>query len=75
MESHAEFAHILTDEVPISTGTAIHRQIIEVLTHRYNITHATLQLECAGCFPDSLYCELNDHVHMQDVWHSTHPGH
>jgi hypothetical protein len=30
-----------------------------MLQTRYNIAHATLQLECVGCEPDTLYCELN----------------
>ena len=52
-------AHILVDDEPISLGAEIQRQINEVLTNRYNIAHATLQLECVGCKPDMLYCELN----------------
>jgi len=60
-------AHILTADVNISTGTLIQRQISEILQHRYNIVHATLQLECVDCFPDSLYCDLNGHFHLDDV--------
>ncbi|HET6597472.1 MAG TPA: cation diffusion facilitator family transporter [Anaerolineales bacterium] len=68
-------AHILTDDVHISAGAEIQRQINEVLAHRYNITHATLQLECVDCFPDSLYCDLNGHAHVHDVPHPTQTGH
>ena len=68
-------AHVLTEDVHISAGTEIQRQISELLTHRYNITHATLQLECVDCFPDSLYCDLNGHVHVGDMPHSAHPSH
>ena len=68
-------AHVLTEDVHISTGAEIQRQISELLTHRYNITHATLQLECVDCFPDSLYCDLNGHVHVDNVLHSVHPNH
>ena len=57
-------AHILTDDVHISAGAEIQRKINELLTQRYNITHATLQLECVDCFPDSLYCDLNGHFHV-----------
>ena len=56
-------AHILTDDLPISEGTDIQRQINEVVFHRYNIAHATLQLECVDCEPDSLYCEINETEH------------
>ncbi|HLO15291.1 MAG TPA: cation diffusion facilitator family transporter, partial [Anaerolineales bacterium] len=60
-------AHILTDDLHISAGVEIQRQIGEMVRHRYNIAHATLQLECVDCFPDSLYCDLNGHFHMDDV--------
>lgn len=63
-------AHILTDDLHISAGTVIQRQISEILQHRYNIVHATLQLECVDCFPDSLYCDLSGHFHMDEVHHS-----
>ncbi len=52
-------AHVLVDDVPISAGAGIQRQINNVLSTQYNIAHATLQLECVGCEPDALYCELN----------------
>jgi cobalt-zinc-cadmium efflux system protein len=56
-------AHILTEDVSISTGTDIQRQINEVVYHRYNIAHATLQLECVNCSPDSLYCVIAEVNH------------
>lgn len=65
-------AHILTDDLHISAGAAIQRQISEILQNRYNIAHATLQLECVDCFPDSLYCDLNGHAHAESPYHS-HP--
>jgi cobalt-zinc-cadmium efflux system protein len=51
-------AHILTNNMSIGDGADIQRQINEVVYHRYNIAHATLQLECVGCLPNSLYCDL-----------------
>jgi len=57
-------AHILTDDLHISAGADIQHQINDMLSHRYNIAHATLQLECVECAPDSLYCDLNGHVHV-----------
>ena len=69
-------AHILTDDLHISAGANIQRQISEVVRHRYNIAHATLQLECVDCFADGLYCDLNGHLHVDDgssvVQHSAH---
>lgn len=55
-------AHILTNDLSISAGANIQRKINEVVYHRYNIAHATLQLECVDCFPDMLYCDLNNHI-------------
>ncbi len=51
-------AHVLTDDMPISAGARVQREINEILSKQYSVAHATLQLECAGCEPDLLYCEL-----------------
>lgn len=51
-------AHVLTDDVPISSGAMMQREIKDMLIQRYGIAHATLQLECVGCDPDRLYCDL-----------------
>ena len=61
-------AHVLTNDLPISAGTDIQRQINEIVYHRYNISHATLQLECVNCLPDSLYCDYcSPHVDEEHV--------
>jgi len=52
-------AHVLTEDVPISRGAALQRRINDLVYHRYNITHATLQLECESCEPDSLYHDMH----------------
>jgi len=57
-------AHIVTNDLHISAGAGIQHEIDEMLSRRYNISHATLQLECVDCAPDSLYCDLNGHVHV-----------
>jgi len=51
-------AHILTEDITISAGTRIQATINELVYHRYNIAHATLQLECVDCDTDSLYCRI-----------------
>jgi cobalt-zinc-cadmium efflux system protein len=51
-------AHILTDDVSISRGAAIQRDINDLVSHRYQIGHATWQLECVDCEPDLLYCDI-----------------
>ena len=60
-------AHILTEDIPISTGADIQRKVNEVLYHRYHIGHATLQLECVDCDPDTLYCDITEknHTHVR----------
>ena len=51
-------AHILTEDITVSAGSQIQNRINELVYHRYNIAHATLQLECVDCESDSLYCRI-----------------
>jgi cobalt-zinc-cadmium efflux system protein len=51
-------AHVLTDDVSLSAGSRIQRELNALLDVQYGITHATLQLECANCGPEGLYCGL-----------------
>jgi cobalt-zinc-cadmium efflux system protein len=51
-------AHILTKDITVSAGAEIQSRINELVYHRYNIVHATLQLECVDCDPDSMYCKI-----------------
>jgi cobalt-zinc-cadmium efflux system protein len=51
-------AHILTDDIPLSAGAKIQVAVSELLDHTYGIAHATLQLECEGCVPADLYCDI-----------------
>ncbi len=53
-------AHVLTGDVSISAGAEIQRDINQLLLQRYDIAHTALQLECEGCNPDALYCELGE---------------
>jgi len=58
-------AHVMTEDIPVSAGITIQRGVNEILFHKYNIQHATLQLECEGCDPSMLYCDITEinHVH------------
>lgn len=57
-------AHIVTADLQISEGASIQKNINEMLAHKYNIQHATLQLECHGHGHNSmLYCEFEEHKH------------
>jgi cobalt-zinc-cadmium efflux system protein len=56
-------AHVVTDDISLSAGAGIQGQINEIIAHKYGISHATLQLECVGCDPDVLYCNLQEKNH------------
>jgi cobalt-zinc-cadmium efflux system protein len=56
-------AHIITNDIQISAGTSIQRDLNEILAHKYNIRHATLQLECEGCHGNILFCNISEHQH------------
>lgn len=60
-------AHVLTDDMSISEGARVQRELNTLLHERYEIAHATLQLECVGCEPDLLYCDMN---HNHDESHA-----
>jgi cobalt-zinc-cadmium efflux system protein len=49
-------AHIVTDDVTVSQGTHVQGAIIQLLADRYQVRHATLQLECPGCSGGQVYC-------------------
>lgn len=53
-------AHLLTDDLPISEGVSIQSRVNEVLYHKYNVAHATLQLECDVCVPNMLDCAFGE---------------
>ena len=59
-------AHVLTHNMSIGDGAEIQHQINEIVNRRYNIAHATLQLECVGCLPDSLYCDICSPTHVDE---------
>ena len=56
-------AHVVIDNISIGEGVSIQQNINELLSHSYNIQHATLQLECEGCANNLLYCEIHEHHH------------
>jgi cobalt-zinc-cadmium efflux system protein len=60
-------AHVMTDNISIGEGKRIQHSINEVLAHRYNIQHATLQLECEGCKNPMLYCDFCEQTHAESV--------
>jgi len=63
-------AHVLTQDISLSAGADIQTRVKEMLSRRYNIFHATLQLECAGCSANALYCDIHNVVHAHEPAHS-----
>ena len=56
-------AHLITDDVPVSVGTKVRAAVGGMLVDHYEITHATLQLECMDCAPIGLYCDITVNNH------------
>ncbi len=54
-------AHIVTDDISVSECARIQQNLNEILSHQYNIQHTTLQLECAGCQHNLLFCDIAEH--------------
>jgi len=50
--------HIVTDDVSLSSGAGLQHDISALVGQKYNIAHATIQLECVGCEPATLYCDM-----------------
>jgi len=50
-DTHFE-AHIVTDDKPLSNADDIRTKTARMLSERFDINHATLQMECGSC-PDS----------------------
>lgn len=61
-ELRAMSAHVLTEEISMHHGVQIQREINALLSSKYRIAHSTLQLECEGCEPEVLFCEMGEHV-------------
>ena len=57
-------AHLVTGDLTISEGAPIQTNVNEVLFHKYNVSHATLQLECDDCMPTMLYCAFGGTTHQ-----------
>jgi len=52
-------AHILTDDIsPSVQGEDSGWPSAKLSTIHYGIAHGTLQLECEGCVPANLYCDI-----------------
>jgi cobalt-zinc-cadmium efflux system protein len=53
-------AHIITDDMLVSADLPIQRDVNAILARKYNIRHATLQLECECVGENLLYCDIQE---------------
>jgi len=60
-------AHLVTADMSISEGANIQTRVNEILFHKYEVSHATLQLECEGCVPNLLYCDITEANHRHSI--------
>ncbi|HEY7780050.1 MAG TPA: cation diffusion facilitator family transporter [Ktedonobacterales bacterium] len=67
-------AHVRVSDRPLSDCDALLDTVNQVLKDRYAIAHTTIQMECAGCSPNDLYCDWRPngegghiHHHAPDV--------
>lgn len=65
---HALSCHVLIDDLSISEGGDILGRLNELLRERFSIGHSTMQLECVGCDPNSLYCSLAPHAEEEQPY-------
>lgn len=61
-------AHVLVSDRRVSETDSVRKRIEEELEH-IGIRHTVLQMECAECMSDQLYCEIK---HPEDVDHHHH---
>jgi cobalt-zinc-cadmium efflux system protein len=55
---YALSCHVQIDDQMVSQGAAILASLNRMLEQEFRIAHSTIQPECAGCDPNSLYCSL-----------------
>jgi cobalt-zinc-cadmium efflux system protein len=61
-------AHVQVDDRPLSACDDLLTDLNRMLQTTYKIGHSTIQVECAGCNPNHLYCSMDpeggsDHDH------------
>jgi cobalt-zinc-cadmium efflux system protein len=63
---YALSCHVLIEDQLVSNSSHILTNLNQLLEERFHIGHSTIQPECAGCDPNSLYCVLRptaEHAH------------
>lgn len=63
-------AHVQVDDGLLSERDRVVAQLTRMLQRQHSIGHATLQLECAGCASQELYCAgAGNHDHCEETGH------
>lgn len=55
---HALSCHITLDEAFLSQRATLLERLNDMLLHRFDIEHSTVQFDCVNCDPNELYCGL-----------------
>jgi len=66
---YALSCHVLVSDQMLSQGSSIITTLNTLLADRFHIGHTTIQPECLGCDPKSLYCALAPTVPAHDHQH------
>ena len=66
-ELRALSVHIMVDDISMSAGAEIQAALGSLLGRQYRIGHATLQLECNGCQPEVLFCDIQESNHIHEA--------
>jgi len=64
-ELHLLTCQLLVEDMRISQGDQLLRQIRKLLFEEFGISHATVQLETSSCHPQVLYCDLKKRLAHQ----------
>jgi cobalt-zinc-cadmium efflux system protein len=67
---YALSCHVLIEDQLVSRSAAILGELNHLLQDRFHIGHSTIQPECAGCDPNSLYCVLTPTGHAHSHGHT-----
>jgi cobalt-zinc-cadmium efflux system protein len=62
-EAHAMSCHVLIEDMPPSASNAILRELNEMLHHKFDIDHSTIQFEHARCALADENCTAVKHTH------------
>lgn len=67
-QSRAMSAHLLIDDQRVTQAQDILAEVREVLAHKFDIEHTTIQFESLICRPGDVFCVQPDgHPHMDDA--------